>query len=250
MIISHHGVIAQSAAQPVNPVQSGLVQWFDAADPSTLLDGVGAPVANGGEIITWLDKSGGGFHATKLLTTGPLRSAALINGRDAVVCNGSSTLSHGLTITGACSVFIVCKSLNGLGVAIAGTSHIYSAAPANANLTSHINAVQGSGPNWGTYLGGEVSSSYDVFTEVKILSYVCRSGVDVDLCTNGVVETKAGGGFYVGDSNDRRWVCGDQNATEGANGPIAEVIAYGRAVTSLERASIEGYLATKWGVTI
>lgn len=79
---------------------TGLQLWLDAADSSTILEGVADTAEDGDAITQWSDKSGNSRHATASSTACPTYRATGQNGRGSIEFNGSSNyLSIGATST-------------------------------------------------------------------------------------------------------------------------------------------------------
>ena len=78
-----------------DPLSLSPVLWLDASDSSTLFDSVsgGALPADGAAVNRWADKSTSANHATLISgVSAPTRSAALVNGLDALTFTGVNLL--------------------------------------------------------------------------------------------------------------------------------------------------------------
>jgi hypothetical protein len=239
---------SRASASLFDPLTLSPLQWLDAADSASLYDATsgGGLVAADGGVARWVDKGTGGKDGSEGTSLArPLRRVAVYNGRDVLEFNGSnSVMEHGLSVTGACTIYLVAKS-----TAAGVTRVLYSAADAHASLIAYVEACHGGGNYWGTYFNAFVSSSVDISSGLQVLTMVVRSGSDLDLVSNDLVETKVGSGYYGGDSLNRKAI-GGSGAGDYFQGYLGEILVYGSAHDSMDQASIRsGYLYPKWGIT-
>lgn len=87
--------VAQAA-----PVTTGLIGWYDASDPATVLDAAGNPANSGsfdGTVATWLDKADGasqqGAQNAVLSSSDPSYDPSSQNGKGAISFDGNDTLT-------------------------------------------------------------------------------------------------------------------------------------------------------------
>lgn len=232
---------------------TGCVGWWDSSDLSVMRqnsDGTGV-VAAGDPVGYWADKSSTGAHVTGSGSARPTLSATGFNSKQALVFNGSSTnLSNasytatnnlsGMTRIAVCAhttnTVAMLSRVNGGG----SDSFMQMNGGVRAYVTSgaanFLNVPLGTGNNIvpaGLY--GEV------FSNSAISFY--SSGAGLAGTVNGTIPATTGGGspvLHIGSNVGVNFFW---------NGPIAEHIIFNRALTRAELASVESYLAAKWGIT-
>lgn len=220
--------------------------WLDASVSSSLYDATsgGSLVGSGGTVRRWEDLSGNGNHATG--STGPTRSVAAINGKDALAFSSQQLQRTSLNVSGTdFSLFAVIKyatSGEQLGVGLAtssnvsglslysnrsGASGVYSAAFGSSSALSESLASGGTADNttraFGALLTGGTGTLYLNNTSSGTTS---RANV---LSTGGLIV----GGYF-----GARYL----------SGSICEIVYVTRAITASERTSLQSYFASKWGV--
>lgn len=155
---------------------------------------------------------------------------------------GDDVLVHTVGVAGSpCTMYALAKRNGGS----ANYQTIVNACAPNTVLGNQIRARTQASANWGLYLNTAVSSSYSIDGAWRVMASVLRSATDVDLVTDGAVETLAGLGFYPGDANERR-VIGAEDAAASTNvfsGDIKAVFIT-LSTSSIERGTVETYLAT------
>ena len=249
---------------------TGCVGWYDASDSSTLLDAVtnGSPVADGAAVEVFEDKSALGtirdFRQTSA-TSKPLRRAAQINGLDVLEFDGindimdlaggspNNALYEYSTQAEAKTVFIVSQPLTAATVADSSSLQLYKTANTGAGglITGEI-AYRTNARTFvsdGTAATTCSTSAPSIITlsqsgsgniESVISMWLDGASVARDSGNNGALVTEdvitelggySTGGFYF-------------------DGYICEVIFYDNELSAGDRASVETYLADKWGVTI
>jgi hypothetical protein len=158
----------------------------------------------------------------------------------------SDFLTHGLSLgTDPCTAIAVVTRDGG-----ANEQGIFAACAPNTPLGININGRFSGSPNWAIYLNAVVTAGESIDGAWSILSSVMRSGTDVDLVTNGHVETLTGSGFYGGNGLDRR-VIGAGDTTGGFfRGSIASLIAFPAALSGTNRSAVESLLAAYYDITL
>ena len=267
---------ALSTWSPVTGI-AGLQAWYDASDASTLYDATsgGSLVAADGGVARWEDRSGNGRHFTQS-TSGsrPLRKTAIQGGKAVLRFDGSndfmsvanSTATFAFLHSADSTVFAVVKRTGGASGCFLNTS--------NGGGTSHngsVYAIQsGSGTNdrvahnifrgqTGTSTCGNGSANGSVAAAFSAFSFVgrptsetasLRSAMRINagsVISNNTETASAGTGnafanLSVGTDN---W-----NVEQGFCGcDIAELIIYNTALSDTDRAAVEQYLISKWGIT-
>jgi hypothetical protein len=212
-------------------------------------DGTGV-VAAGDPVGWWLDKSATGATVTGSGSARPTLSATGFNSRQALVFNGSSTnLSNALyTATNSLSGMTriaVCSNTNQLAfmsrvydgggdsfMLMNASWRTYTVSGANFSRTTIPGAVGSSAPA-GVYA--------DVFASSAMSMYALGASLPVTVVGTIAATTAAGSpALHIGSNI---------GANGFWNGPIAEYIIYNRALTRAELASVEAYLAQRWGIS-
>jgi hypothetical protein len=227
-----------------------LQAWYDASDASTLFDATsgGSLVAADGGVARWQDKSGNGWHATQS-TSGnrPLRKAAVQNGKDCLRFDGSSSFFslNPITIPASYSAFFVFSrpSQGTHSIIIGNTAEltadnrylawwftdnvVYS--KSNANFSTHGTAST----TTGAFLVSDIrNGTTSIATR--------RNGLSLATVTTGNAISNATTGTF--DSVGR-------NQSAYITGDICEIILYNTVLSDADRAGVETYLITKWGIS-
>ena len=245
---------------------AGLQAWYDASDASTLYDATtgGSLVAADGAVARWQDKSGNARHMTQA-TSGsrPLRKTSQQNGKDTLLFDGTNDFFEGSDFSdadsGGMTVFLVYKR-NATGAAHelltkGNTSGVGYFIRHAASDTLRFDIDRGSNNAMFRQTSAAVSAaSYAVVGLVAVsgeyqssLFYkngsavgmaaasVTGSGAQQPPSTTGIV--RVGAQEYQGTYYFH------------ANANIAEIIIYNSALSNTDRAAVEAYLISKWGIT-
>lgn len=233
----------------------GVRVWFDAADSATLLDSIGNPVADGGQVFTWVDKSGNARNAATATATKPLRRAGIKNSKDVVEFGSGGTTgmpsTDDITGTDDISIFaVVYAQTNFLNFRsfvryqnVDGEFIVDSSVGTNGRrycLISSDNNSAAVRPSNGIPLGSwsisEVLRKRNTANGLQSF----RNGNQVDQYTtlNAALPSRTLSLGYA-----------QYNGTEPFVGYIAEVIIYASSLTSSQREYIEDYLSQKWAIT-
>ena len=206
-------------ATPPPFTTTGLVGWWDASELA---------LTDGAEVATWPDKSGAGRTLSKV-TTGPIFNTAAQNGLGVVRYDGTVRLLR----------------------AAAGVSYRHFIAVTKyrtATFSTYNGFLTGDGGgndeavlvgNYGTTMWYGFSG-----TGTYHLNGVVNASLPAPMTTCGVVSIsdpafRAGMILQIGldrTNTGRNW-----------DGDVAEVIAYDRVLSTVERQQVESYLKTKWG---
>jgi hypothetical protein len=248
-------------------VGAGLQLWLDASDASTLYDAItgGSLVAADGGVARWEDKSGNSRHFTQSVSGNrPTRKTNQQNGYDTLLFDGSNDQLVGADYLDANS--------GGLTVIV-----VYKR---NATGAKHILIAKGdeaSGNGW--YFSHDSANKLSCEVQVNATDYMSRSTSSTVTASSYVVATMVcGAGAFQSASMYRNgsslsmasasvngsgaqqppntsaavtvsgWVYLG-NPTQTANANIAEIIVYSSALSDTDRAAVENYLISKWGIS-
>lgn len=254
---------------------SGLALWLDAADSQTLyttdagpvaavaspldiatpalwLDGADSSAAsmtlNGSLVETWKDKSNSENNVTASGGLRPTLTGNALNSRSVVTFGGSQGLTGNLAASitnNAYSVFVVCRIsgaiTNGRVFSTAGAGNDFGSGSvipcvSNSGTLSAFAGTQGTNAS-----GVTGFASYGVFAGVLSSNLVTNSAGGMSVASAAATLSTAVTRLGVGV------------AAQGGTGfntcDIAEIILYPTALTTAQRASVESYLAAKWGIS-
>ena len=254
-------VVASAVAQ--TPPTSGLKLWIKA-DAITGLN-------NGDKVSSWLDSSGSGN--TAINATVANQPTYLTNG-----LNGLPVVHFNDAANGAAGTANAGQWLNSPAPVNANSSNnftaivVFRAKPTTPSTTiTNDTVLQAMGSNGRSIVfvdnfppgsGGRLTlqsfpgsltlqGAGQYITNTWVVANVIQDATDnrLSLFNNGqlVAGRTLAGSESPANNND--WRIGDhKNASRGLNGDIAEVLLYNRAITSSERAAIEGYLTAKYAI--
>lgn len=232
---------------------ANLKVWYDGDDLAYI-------TKNGSNLVSaWLDKSGNGFDLAQS-TTGlkPTWTATALNGRAGITFGGGSVLvgnSNPILATGTGhTIFAVVK----VAAFTTGFAHVMMIKSDAVDTVSYglsstggyADMFFGAPSTWFSYhwsAGGTViGTPYNMSTTYNG-SGAGTSGNFVAYSNTVSQSISADGGHGVTTVPN---LVGAYDATGafGFNGPILEIIDYSRLLTSGERATINSYLSTKWGI--
>lgn len=245
--------------------------WLDASDTKTLFQDATSftPVSGDGSPVGyWADKVGGQDVVQSVSSARPTYRTSVLNGRPTVYFDGGDDLISRVTrtATGPCTIFVACRAdsyssethafAQVVGIVtygdatggIGGPGIVYNGV-AGANGASGIAYLDGNavGPTTSSNSNASILGLPRVITAV----YTQESTTNSSLYINGFLEknlTASGlslsaanrlqiGARTGGGINNRRMV-----------GHIGECIIYNRALSDRERALVENYLSSKWGM--
>jgi len=268
---------------------TGLQLWLDASDASSLYDATtgGSLVAADGGVARWEDKSGNGRHFTQA-TSGsrPTRKTAIQNSLAVLRFDGgdsvsmpSSTATFNFLHDGDSTVFVVFKAgttanpealywvmANNISDnSIDGKTGFYlrwdDRTSANADLTDSLIHLVSNSAGFARFVGnaknGFPANTFALATvrgdianaTIASRSQIRRNGGSAITLLTG--NTDAGTALPTANASDN-FTIGDQSGSvkgSGLNGDIAEIIMYDTALSDTDRAAVEGYLMSKWGIT-
>ena len=239
---------------------AGCALWLDGADATSMFDATsgGSQVAAGGAVARWQDKSGNGKHCTQA-TSGnrPVLTSSALNGRSAVTFDGNGDLMQ-----------------------FSGTSRtdetIFAVVQQTADQAGQKTFLNDNGSFYGLSAtkssGRWLEAAFGGFTEGTNRLRVQYSATATDPLgpsVFSVVRSAAAGGavFIAGTRRPSTQVGNPETFTTSSavtlqnvggyaaasgfdfQGHIAEIIVYPTALTTAQRASVESYLAAKWGIS-
>ena len=258
-------------------VSAGLQLWLDAADASTLYDATtgGSLVAADGGVARWEDKSGNGRHATQG-TAGarPARKTAIQNGLDVLRFDGTddfldSTDFLDLTAGQAMTAFVVFKRattgrtdslLSKYGFSNAGDNSTQKGWEWTVLNTDKLRAryTTFASNGFSTRLSDSTvtASSFTVLTlkgsagSLSSSTMYRNSSVIASSATATAMETLDNTSYAVTIGALRyTFNAATEKYLQFASGDFAEVIMYNSALSDTDRAAVESYLISKWGIT-
>jgi hypothetical protein len=240
---------ALSTWAPVASI-AGLQLWLDASDASTLFDATtgGYAVAADGAVARWEDKSGNARHATQD-TSGsrPIRKLSVQNGLGGLRFDGSDDFLTTQTgyHTSNVTVFVVAKRSSGATRALfqSGNSTGLGYTVADANTSSFDNCYARGVAN------GQVGS-VSAGTSWRVISVTYTAGTRRVYIQGVLSDTES---FTINAPNVANgiatWIGSADFAGSNLNGDIGEMIAYNAVLSDTDRAAVEQYLISKWGIT-
>jgi sugar lactone lactonase YvrE len=253
--------VTSSVTPPIPPSVPGLQLWLDATD----INGNGTTPANDATVSSWIDKSGNGYNTTNLQVN---QAAGQLNYYTTNFTNGLGGLrlpdraSPGAaipvgTFSNNITVFAVYKVL---------PEFIYSGSR-NGPLLYRTNTIAGNsqhpiGIEYGNLYGETQTSSQEImvssiggYETPTLVSYTFTQVVGspfVAFYTNGsLITSRANFSPRQLDTGTLFLLAGrgDGNGFR-ADSIFGEVLVYNTALSGTQRQLIEGYLASKWGLTL
>lgn len=220
-----------SPGQEVPLTINNLALWLDASDTDTITE-------SSGLISQINDKSGNNKNATASGSVRPTLVSSVLNGRSIMRFDSSDDyLNIGSAVTYR-TVFVVAKSDDtvfsdypGIIGDFTGTSpnngHVLNGIDGTTKLGSATSNYASAYRN-GTSIPGSTGHDFSPLNEFWVGAFELSSAMTNTTSAIGMVN---GGARY--------W-----------DGDIAEVIAYSTTLSNTDRALVEAYLSTKWGITV
>jgi hypothetical protein len=230
------------------PVSTSLQMWLDASDGQSLFNATsgGSLVAADGAVARWEDKSGNGRHATQA-TSGsrPLRKLSVQNGLGGLRFDGSndtlttSTNYHVSDLT----IFVVAKRTSGTGAFFQTGNTSGLGYSAGDSITSGFDNCYARG-----VANGQVGSITS--TSWRVISVTYTAGSRKVYIQGTLVDTESFTIITPNSSNGiASWIGAIDDAGYFLNGDIGEMIAYNAVLSDTDRAAVESYLMSKWGIS-
>ncbi len=215
----------------------GCSAWYDASDVDG--DGDAANIySNGDAVQTWVDKSGNGRNAVQA-TAGnrPSYVSSSINSKPVIRFDGSNDrMVANLYVGNPYSIFIVYKGNSNNGRLLSG-----DLGTTNWLLSTHNgNQISYYANGWVHNEAGQQSVAYiaSAVNDGKTNHFYSNGGLLKSDTTN-----VSHWGPYLVMGGSYAYADGEQ-----ANGDIAEVVAYNRALSADERERVECYLGEKYDI--
>jgi hypothetical protein len=243
--------ITTNLATAFNPLTiSGCLLWLDGTDPN----GNGVIPSNNSTVSTWTDKSGNGCNATSY-GGNPLFETGTINGVSSVYLSNAPYFLGSVSITGSSfTCFTVATTKSTLPRTDYDQRLISLSTPPNSDWSTPNSSValfnQVATSKLSTLRNGVLVGSSSILSGIPFLASSQYDGSSGYLWFNGspgsTPSTASTGTFSVttyGIGNEAY-----PQSPETWNGYIGEVLIYNTFLSPLQRESIEGYLAWKWGL--
>ena len=250
-------------AGPVTAVSSpldisGCGLWLDASNAGSL-------TLNGNTVSEWRDLSGNARHFSQATSASqPNANSRTQNGRRVldfagaqVMLGNAASLNIGRNI-GVATMFVVANS----DALATGTWFLASRNGSNAqarlslsyNLGLNNIVSGGRRTDADSFASAGYTPSGDDLSAASVHAGVCNfAGSDAFIWRNGILRASNTAFHTDGNTADTNsdsvslGALGD--GTNALDGVIAEVIVYPAALTAAQRASVESYLAAKWGIS-
>jgi len=210
----------------------GLALWLDAADRQTLTFASGSS----SNVTVWADKSGSGNNFT--LTSGTC--SAITDGEKRVISFPSGaimTSSSSITFTTSSAFYIVFRLISNAGISmVLGFSSISSS---DYSIRLSASGLVGTP---GTFGGANDLGNGTYFVNGSSNPTLPLTTYSNSYAVVGTVQPSTGGTsvLTLSSSFTSRFFVGN----------IAEVLYYPSGLNTTQRQQVEGYLGTKWGITV
>ncbi len=209
----------------------GLVLWLDGSDADTITE-------SSGLISEVTDKSANDKNGTASADVRPTLVSSVQNGRSVMRFDGADDYLNINSSVVYRTIFVVAKSDDasfsnypGIVGDYTGTSpsngHIVNGVDGTTKIASATSNYTSAYRN-GTSIAGSSGHDFSPLNEFWIGSFELSSSITNTTSAIGMIN---GGGRY--------W-----------DGDIAEIIAYNVALDNTDRALVEAYLSTKWGIEV
>jgi hypothetical protein len=250
----------------------GLQLWLDSSDANTLYDATtgGSLVAADGSVARWEDKSGNARHFTQSNATfRPARKTNQQNGLDTILLDGSNDHLIGgdyldLTSTNSLTVFCVIKTLtaNANGYEIINKRHSPSGNDAGwaflvwTDQKLQFNCVAANN-YYVTSSNSTVSANNCAVFTLRTASGSLSASTNFHRNGSSLADTDAFDDISTGPDITKKIMLGiNESGSEGSgnftrpfSGHFCEVVIYNSILSDVNRAAVESYLISKWGIT-
>ena len=213
--------------------------WLDASDASTITH-------SNGSVSQWADKSGNANHAIQTTSSSmPTLASNGLGGKSVIQFDGinDSLSSNDLNISQSYSIFLVAKTNNNEN----GRDYLFDGV---SSVSSQVHrrslvALDDSG-KIKMWAGSWAGTSFNSPSEYFILTAIFNLNQSL-LALNGESETSLSPGSH-NLSNGIRIGANYLSNNDFLDGSIAEFIIVDESVSTVSQASVEAYLAFKWGL--
>ena len=218
---------------------SNLAYWVDATDPAN----TGAVPANGATVSVWRDKSGNNNDLTSSGTTPTFVQSGLGASLPAIYYGGAGAHLSNVTLSGPYTIAMVSRLEGSLNQRVLGDYTGQNILFGYWGNKMHGFYINGSPEN----LFGSTSPVAVAAAAIKNSYIFTRSGA------SGTFSFYNNGTLYAsnGSSNSANFKlelgCGSGPVGECSKVYISELIVYTRAISASELATLNTYLATRWG---
>jgi hypothetical protein len=242
---------------PFAPTQfSGLVQWLDSQDTTTLFQntaGTTPVTATGQNVAYWSDKSGCNNSVSSNASIAvPLYGSGLISTFNALNFASSRMLRTAGTFAKSSNVTFITVGVvkNTIGTWGTWWGH-FPVGDHDVNAISMRRVNVSGSMNWHTNNDNSVMNlTYTVDSPV-IYSGTMQNGSSMFFQQYNTASSANVTGTITQSINTAVapiWVGASDSAGEYINGPIGEILYYQTVLTPYNRQKVEGYLAWKWGI--
>lgn len=235
---------AASGPPPFSPTSiSNLMVWLDPSDASTI-------TLNGTTVSQWQDKSGAGRHCTQATASAqPTYNTLPQNGLATIRFVNGKWMSGTAVTSTSYSVFVVIRPTSSSG----SNARYFTFAPATgSDVGIYIPLIRKNGDSaaWSFSNPNFYASRSMTLSQWSVLSSVHSGSAVENRVNGGTAETAS---FSITSNAFTRYAFGykfEPGTLEHIDGDVAECVVYTRNLTASERASVEQYLGTKWGITV
>ena len=232
---------------------SGKVLWLDAADASTIIDddgdnaGTGLGGANDGfdgDARIWADKSGFNNNVATIGGRSPLYNLNAQNGLNSLTFDGNNDeLTGSASVVGSqITIFAVYEKTatgsNRSDIIDVGTnSPLRTTLGVLANDTPTAITVQNGSADFNNYSGSYNQNQFYVNTLIHDGNQFTGFIDGVQRMSSATFSRQSSTAIHIGN---------DSTGGDNFSGNISEVILYDRALTAIERTTVENHLMQKW----
>jgi hypothetical protein len=251
---------------------NGLQLWLDSSDANTLFDATtgGSLVAADGGVARWEDKSGNARHYTQSNSDRrPARKTNQQNGLDTLLLDGTNDHLIGgdyldLNSTNSLTVFCVIKTLtsDANGYEIINKRHSPAGVDSGwALLVWTDQKLQficvDSNSYYVTNSNSTVSANNCAVFTLRTASGSLSASTNFHRNGSSLADTNAFTDISTGPDITKKIMLGiNESGGEGSgtfqrpfSGHFCEFIIYNSILSDVNRAAVESYLTTKWGIT-
>jgi hypothetical protein len=231
---------------PVLPVQTGLIMWYDASNTASL-------TISGSSVTRWADLSGNGRHATTGIAA-PQYVANALNAKGAVYFGTDSqynlVIANPITFASKnCHFFAVVKSNKESTTNYSGILGTYLQ-PTSGGFSWTFPGGTGTGGTQQFLIPGIAwASAANKGDYLNTTFYNINASLVAGTAVYRASRADDGGGTQTGTvtlpTNALGW---QEDFSYGGNVTIAELICFGYKLSDSDRDKVENYLFDKWGV--
>jgi hypothetical protein len=242
---------------PFSPSQLGPLLWLRGDLGISL---------NGSNVSAWADQSGHGNNFTQSTAIAQPPTNTAIGGQACLVFNGTTALQAGNFIsTGAKTIVIVRKYAAATGIAQALLLLMTGTTVSKLDYVS-VDVSPAYAPlqflaDWTVGIFGQATApAMDASAHLDFMDYnggTNTSAASYDAWIDGATSALSAGGFYIETPSNLTSIGQNINSSGALVSPavvtaasVAEVLVWGRQLTSTERNKLGGYIQTRYGITV